>query len=360
MSTVLALRNIAKRYGSVDALAGIDFEVESGSFVSLLGPSGCGKTTLLRIIAGILLPDSGDVMLSGRRVNSEPPFLRDLAMVFQDYALFPHMNVFDNVAFGIRMRGNIEEKRRLGERVHEVLELVRLVNFDKRLPSELSGGQQQRIAIARALAPKPTLLLMDEPLSNLDAKVREEMRSELKEIQRKAAVTTIYVTHDQEEALGLSDTVVVMSHGRIAQIGRPTAIYAAPRDRFVANFVGKANILEGQLADALHFRLENGLILALARPSRAPMHSVAIRPEEIMLSKSPVSTENCFECTIDREIYTGATTYMMCTLGGIQLMALIVNRSGSELFSPGQTAYLTIPVSGVLPLPDDPAADGRQ
>jgi ABC-type Fe3+/spermidine/putrescine transport system ATPase subunit len=353
MPVVLALRAIAKRYGSIDALKDIDLDVETGSFLSLLGPSGCGKTTLLRIIAGILLPDSGEVQLSGRRVTHDPPFARDLSMVFQDYALFPHMNVFDNVAFGIRMRGSPEDKKRIAQRVREVLELVQLSDFAKRLPSELSGGQQQRIAIARALAPKPTLLLMDEPLSNLDAKVRQEMRSELKDIQRKAAVTTVYVTHDQEEALALSDTVVVMSQGSIAQIGSPTEIYANPRSRFVADFVGKANILEGQLsADLHHFEIGNNMTLELAEPCATPVGAVAIRPEQIILSIEPISAANTFTGVIQRETYTGAMSYADCDVRGIRLTVLAVNRINNKQLRLGQKIHLTIPPAAVRPLPD--------
>jgi ABC-type Fe3+/spermidine/putrescine transport system ATPase subunit len=350
---VLALRGIGKRYGSFAALTSIDLAVEAGSFVSLLGPSGCGKTTLLRIIAGILSPDSGDVFLGGRRVTQDPPFARNLTMVFQDYALFPHMNVFDNVAFGIRMRGGAEEKRGLAGRVREVLELVRLADYGKRQPSEQSGGQQHRVANARALAPKPTLLLMDEPLSTLDAKVREEMRTELKDIQRKAAVTTVYVTHDQEEALTLSDSVVVMSRGHVAQIGSPTEIYSTPRDRFVADFVGKANILDGKMSeDGLHFIVSGDLVLRLAEPVAGETSSVAIRPEQILVSATPGSSPNTFAGTVRRLTYSGATTYMACDVAQYRIVALWLNRTGSESFHEGQSVHVTIPPAAVRPLPE--------
>jgi putative spermidine/putrescine transport system ATP-binding protein len=352
MSPVLALKNISKRYGSVDALRDIDLHVERGSFLSLLGPSGCGKSTLLRIIAGILLPDSGEVQLSGRRVTHDPPFARDLSMVFQDYALFPHLNVFDNISFGIRMRGSSDDKKRAAERVHEVLELVRLEDFSSRLPSELSGGQQQRIAIARALAPKPTLLLMDEPLSNLDAKVREEMRSELKDIQRKAAVTTVYVTHDQEEALALSDTVVVMSNGQIAQIGSPSEIYGAPQDRFVASFVGKANILQGQLSsDRCSFEVAPHVKLRLMEASLMRAGAAAIRPEQIVLSFDASAAPNTLSATVKREIYTGAMSYVECDVQGIGLTVFRVNRLDQKPVVVGQNVHLTIPPPAIRLLP---------
>jgi ABC-type Fe3+/spermidine/putrescine transport system ATPase subunit len=349
---VLALRGIGKRYGAFDALADVDLQVESGSFVSLLGPSGCGKTTLLRIIAGILVPDAGDVLLGGRRVTHDPPFARDLSMVFQDYALFPHMNVFDNVAFGIRMRGGPEERRALAARVREMLELVRLGDHGQRMPSELSGGQQQRVAIARALAPRPSLLLMDEPLSNLDAKVREEMRFELKDIQRKAGVSTVYVTHDQEEALTLSDRVVVMSHGRIAQIGSPAEIYCAPRDRFVADFVGKANLLEGRAIDGgRRFAVADGPVLNLAQPIAAAVCSVAIRPEQVVISAAPLAPPNAFVGMLERLTYAGATTHAVCRLSGIRIAALLLNRVDGERFREDQSVHVAIPPAAVRSLP---------
>ena len=354
MSSVLSLRSINKNYGSVGALADIDLDVGSGAFVSLLGPSGCGKTTLLRIIAGILLPDSGDVVLGGRVVTDAPPYDRDLAMVFQDYALFPHMTVFDNVAFGIRMRGTADEKRRAPERVAEVLEMVRLGGYGNRLPAELSGGQQQRIAIARALAPRPALLLMDEPLSNLDAKVREEMRSELKEIQRNAAVTTVYVTHDQEEALALSDTVVVMSEGRIAQAGSPIEIYDAPRTRFVADSVGRANILDGRLLDGgQRFELAGGgPALDLAAPVGGPASAIAIRPENVEVTATAPARRNAFPARILSATYTGPASYLICDLGGIRVAALSVNRVGAPAFRPGEDVHVTIVPEAIRVLPE--------
>jgi ABC-type Fe3+/spermidine/putrescine transport system ATPase subunit len=281
-------------------------------------------------------------------------------MVFQDYALFPHMSVFDNVAFGIRMRGKLEDRRHLPERVEEMLEMVRLGGFGRRMPSELSGGQQQRVAIARALAPKPTLLLMDEPLSNLDAKVREEMRSELKDIQRKAAVTTVYVTHDQEEALALSDEVVVMSEGRIAQVAAPENVYSLPTDRFVATFVGRANILDGILTDdGTRFCVSGGPSLMLARPTIG-IASVAIRPEHVEMSRAPTGSPNCVAAIVEREIFSGATTYVFCNIGGIRVTALILNRIGAERYAPGDKVFLTIPRAAVRPLHDAASEDLRE
>jgi len=349
MSATLEIKDVTKRYGTHVALAEIDLEVEAGSFVSLLGPSGCGKTTLLRIIAGILSPDQGEVRLEGRRVTHDPPFARDLAMVFQDYALFPHMTVFENVAFGIRMRGTADEKRKLADRVGETLDLVRLGHLAGRFPAELSGGQQQRIAIARALAPKPALLLMDEPLSNLDAKVREEMRGELKDIQKRTAVTTVYVTHDQEEALALSDRVVVMSNGRIAQIGTPEQIYEAPRNRFVAGFVGKANILEGRWVGD-RFLIADGLTLVVAEPGDCTAPAVAIRPEHLDLDCAPDAHANTFEGLIVDAVYTGSVSYLTISLQEATLLALSINRLGVAPLSPGRKILVGVPPEAVRPL----------
>jgi ABC-type Fe3+/spermidine/putrescine transport system ATPase subunit len=350
MSIVLSLRSITKRYGEIAALVDIDLDVHGGTFVSLLGPSGCGKTTLLRIVAGIQIPDSGDVVLGQRRVTTDPPFARNLAMVFQDYALFPHMSVFENVAFGIRMRGNPQERKRPDERVGEVLELVGLSGFATRYPAELSGGQQQRVAIARALAPRPSLLLMDEPLSNLDAKVREEMRSELKDIQRKADVTTLYVTHDQEEALALSDKVVVMTEGRIAQIGTPEEVYSAPRDRFVADFIGKANILEGGgNPGARQFETHTGVALQLAEGLPEATVAVVIRPEHVMLSPG-LKPNNSFEAKILSITYVGAARYLTLDLCGTPILSLLVNSIGMHRVSVGQLVRIAISPEAIRPL----------
>ncbi|HZF34640.1 MAG TPA: ABC transporter ATP-binding protein, partial [Candidatus Angelobacter sp.] len=229
------LGQVTLAYGPFVAVKAVDLTIDKGTFVTLLGPSGCGKTTILRAIAGLVNPTSGEIRIKGRRVNDVPIHKRNIGLVFQNYALFPHKSVADNVGFGLKYRG--VDKAAIGERVRRALDIVRLPGVEQKLPSELSGGQQQRIALARAIVIEPDVLLLDEPLSALDANLREEMRIELKAIQREVGITTVFVTHDQEEALAMSDQVVVMNHGLVEQIGAPEEVYRWPASRFVANFL---------------------------------------------------------------------------------------------------------------------------
>ena len=240
---LIELNHIKKTFDGETALGDINLYIRQREFLTLLGPSGCGKTTMLRIIAGFEQADSGDLLFEGKRINDVPPYQRRVNTVFQKYSLFPHMNVFDNVAFGLNIKKR--DKKEIQKRVPEMLELVGLAGFEKRWPNSLSGGQQQRVAIARALVNDPEVLLLDEPLAALDLKMRKEMQSELKRMQQQSGITFIYVTHDQEEALTMSDTIVVMSRGEIQQIGSPTDIYNEPENRFVAGFIGESNIIEG-------------------------------------------------------------------------------------------------------------------
>jgi len=242
---LIELRNIEKSFGDHEVLSGIDLYIRENEFITLLGPSGCGKTTTLRLIGGFDSPDTGDVLFDGRRINEIPPHRRSVNTVFQRYALFPHLNVFENVAFGLRIQKLSKEE--IKDRVSRILKLVDLTGFGPRHIDSLSGGQQQRVAIARALVNQPRVLLLDEPLGALDMKLRREMQIELKNMQRQVGITFIYVTHDQEEALTMSDTVVVMNDGRIQQIGTPEDIYNEPNNRFVAQFIGKSNIIEGTM-----------------------------------------------------------------------------------------------------------------
>ena len=242
---VLQLKNINKYFGNSHVIKNVNLDFEKGHFITFLGPSGCGKTTLLRMIAGFYEPDEGEILLNGRNIEKVPPYGRNTAMVFQEYALFPHMNVFDNVSYGLRVKK--APKAEIEKRVQEALALMQLKGMDKRFPNQMSGGQQQRVAVARALVMNPEVLLLDEPLSNLDAKLRESVRVELRDIQLKMGLSTIYVTHDQSEALSMSDTVVVMNNGEIQQIGSPTDIYNEPENRFVAGFIGESNIIEGTM-----------------------------------------------------------------------------------------------------------------
>jgi spermidine/putrescine transport system ATP-binding protein len=285
------ISGITKRFGDVVAVDAMDLEVARGSFYSFLGPSGCGKTTTLRMIAGFEQPTAGEIYLAGEPVAGVPPYRRHVNTVFQHYALFPHMNVAQNVGYGLRQKGI--SKHDEAHRVGEALELVRLAGYDRRRTWELSGGQQQRVALARALVNHPTVLLLDEPLGALDLKLRKEMQLELKQLQAEVGITFIYVTHDQEEALTMSDVIVVMQHGRIQQQGRPTELYERPVNRFVANFIGVSNPMEGRLLEhdpgtgrgvvetATGLRLTGVVTDAAARPPAGAEVTVAVRPERL-------------------------------------------------------------------------------
>ncbi|MFN8621473.1 MAG: ABC transporter ATP-binding protein [Chloroflexota bacterium] len=279
----LELAGVRKVFGDYVAVQGFDLDVGEGEFVSFLGPSGCGKTTTLRMIAGFELPTAGMIRIAGEDVSFTPPNRRNVGMVFQSYALFPNMTVEDNIAFGLKMRK--ESKEDIKQRVPELLELIHLPAAAKKYPYELSGGMQQRVALARALAFRPRVLLLDEPLSALDAKIRVALRHEIRAIQRQLGITTVYVTHDQEEALSLSDRIVVMSQGRVEQVGDPSAIYNTPATEFVARFVGTLNILPARVIDAPGGRIDlSGHELRVGSAVNAPNGStvtVALRPEAI-------------------------------------------------------------------------------
>jgi len=262
MTHAVALESVRCEYGAVTAVDGVDLAIASGEFFTLLGPSGSGKTTCLRLIGGFVLPSSGRVLIEGRDLTDAPPYARPVNTVFQDYALFPHMNVRDNVAYGLMVRG--VERTERHRRAAQMLELVRLPGVGERRPAELSGGQRQRVALARALINEPRVLLLDEPLGALDLKLREQMQAELKALQRRLAITFLFVTHDQHEALSMSDRVGVMNRGRLEQVGTPREVYETPATRFVAEFVGAANLLEGDVAR----RYADGARCALLRPER--------------------------------------------------------------------------------------------
>ncbi len=280
MKDIITLKDIAVSFDGEQILDGLNLSIHDGEFVTLLGPSGCGKTTTLRIIGGFITPDSGDVFFGDQRVNNVPPHKRRVNTIFQRYALFPHLNVYENVAFGMRVQK--KKKAEIAETVEKMLALVNLKGFEKRSISTLSGGQQQRVAIARALANNPRVLLLDEPLAALDLKLRKDMQVELKNIQKSLGITFVYVTHDQEEALSMSDTVVVMDGGRIQQIGTPTDIYNEPQNAFVADFIGESNILDGIMR-------EDYLVEFFGKKIRCVDHGfekdepvdVVVRPEDI-------------------------------------------------------------------------------
>lgn len=276
--------NIKKSYGAVQALSDIDIQIESGAFFTLLGPSGCGKTTLLRTIAGFHFQDSGTIRVNGKEIQNLPAHKRDVGMVFQDYAVFPHLSVNDNIAFGLKRKKL--PSARIREKVGEALRIVQLEDYGERMPHELSGGQQQRVGLARAIAVDPTVLLMDEPLSNLDAKLRVDLRAELRRIQKDMGMTTVYVTHDQEEALAMSDTVCVLHGGIIQQAASPYEIYNNPANSFVANFVGANNFLAGEIDAGGHAVLTaSGMKTGKPGGGAPGQHiSVSVRPEAVQVA----------------------------------------------------------------------------
>ncbi|MCS7462072.1 ABC transporter ATP-binding protein [Paenibacillus doosanensis] len=283
--------HVTKYFGSAKAVNDAHLTIQEGEFFTLLGPSGCGKTTLLRTIAGFYRQEEGDIYFGDRKINDVPTHQRNIGMVFQNYAVFPHMTVFDNVAYGLKARGI--SKKETEQRVMEALEMVQLQHLRDRVPSDMSGGQQQRIALARAIVIRPGLLLMDEPLSNLDAKLRIKMRSDIRMLQKELNITTIYVTHDQEEALAVSDRIAVMSEGRIQQIASPEDIYAYPANRFVANFIGTSNFIDGEAA-GYNDKDKNASVRVLGASFELPLvkpHEgkavLSLRPERIRLESAP-------------------------------------------------------------------------
>jgi iron(III) transport system ATP-binding protein len=282
----IELRDVVKRYGDVTAVGGVSLAIAAGTLVTLLGPSGCGKTTVLRLIAGLELPSAGRILIAGRDVTESPAAERNVSMVFQSYALFPHMSVLENVRYGLVVGGRA--KSEANERARAALAAVGLTGFDERLPSELSGGQQQRVAVARALVLEPAVLLFDEPLSNLDARLRRQMRDDIRELQQRLALTVVYVTHDQAEAMAVSDRIVVMKDGAIAQQGLPRELYEAPRDPFVAAFMGDANRLSGMLTqrDEDEGDVRIGPLVLRVRHHGVPdgPAELAIRPEAVAFS----------------------------------------------------------------------------
>jgi spermidine/putrescine transport system ATP-binding protein len=317
-SPEIQLLDLEKRFREVLAVDRISLDVGSGEFFSLLGPSGCGKTTTLRMIGGFELPTGGRVLLRGRDVTNDPPDKRPVNMVFQNYALFPHLDVGDNIAFGLKRAGIA--KAEIGRRVAEALELVHLRGYDRRRPGQLSGGQQQRVALARALVNRPNVLLLDEPLGALDLKLRRQLQLELKRIQSEVGITFVYVTHDQEEALTMSDRIAVMHAGRIEQLGTPEELYERPASRFVADFIGSTNMLRGRVETDGRVRLSSGEIAPVAHDGLVTGTEVeiSIRPEAISLV--PPSAEGAIGATVDQAAYLGSTiSYQLRTVGGLAL-----------------------------------------
>ncbi len=360
-SPALQLLEVRKAYGEVSALHEMSLAVTEGSLLFLLGPSGCGKTTTLRIIAGFTRQDAGQVRIHGASVDGVPPERRNLGMVFQNYALFPHMTVFQNVAFGLRMRR--ETGDRVAARVRRALDLVRLAGLEARFPRELSGGQQQRVALARAVVIEPALLLLDEPLSNLDLKLREEMRSEIRGLQRALGITTIFVTHDQDEAISMADEIVVMKDGRIVQIGTPTELYERPASRFVAHFIGESNLEAGKVESLRQpgiVRVDAaGLsVLAAAATPWSPGDPVAIavRPERIRLIRedagSALSTANAFPGTVEECIFRGPTRRYRVRLPHGSAWSVDEPAGRAAVLAPGASVQVEWQPEDCLAIPD--------
>jgi putative spermidine/putrescine transport system ATP-binding protein len=340
----LSLNGLSKHYGDFYAVREVSLSIADGEFLVLLGPSGCGKTTTLRMVAGFIEPSAGHVRLAGQDVTLLPPWKRNAGMVFQSYALFPHMTVAQNVAFGLEMRKL--SRADIERRVEEVLALVRLGGYGGRLPRQLSGGQQQRVALARALAIRPDVLLLDEPLSNLDAKLRQEVRVEIRELQRQLGLTTVMVTHDQEEALTMADRLVVMNEGSVRQVGSQRDLYERPADRFVAGFVGRTTFLAGAVEAPGRFRSDGGLALACTggSPGRA---ALSLRPERVEIGLQPRSgLDNCLPGTVEFVSYLGALIDIHVRLSpGDRLVVQIANREGGFTPEVGQPVHVGWPAS---------------
>jgi iron(III) transport system ATP-binding protein len=354
----LTLEDITKVFpskgnvGEVVAVENVDLVIQKGELVTLLGPSGCGKTTTLRMIAGFEFPSSGKITLDGQEINSLPPHKREMSMVFQSYALFPHLTVFENVAYGLNVQRL--SKKTIAERVGRVLDLVHLEGYGDRAPGQLSGGQQQRVALARALVMEPKVLLMDEPLSNLDAKLREEMRTEIRRIQKELNITSIYVTHDQIEAMTLSDRIVVMNQGLIEQIGSPVEVYRYPNSRFVANFIGRANFIDAVVLAQNHATLtvrSLGKSVTLSNIKREFREgeevTLIVRPEMIQIKK----TGGIYAGIVQRATYLGDVIEYAVDVDGLPVLGIETDPRVTELFPEGEQVTLSFAEDCIQVLP---------
>ncbi|MCE4628536.1 MAG: ABC transporter ATP-binding protein [Desulfurococcales archaeon] len=349
--TRIRLVNVTKVFGTTVAVDHVNLEIESGEFFTIIGPSGCGKSTTLRIIAGFEVPEEGQVFFNDKDVTFVKPYERGTAMVFQNYALWPHMTVYENIAYGLRLRGLPEEE--IKKRVKEVLELVDLVGHENRYPIQLSGGQQQRVALARALVVEPSVLLLDEPLSNLDAKLRLEMREELKNLQRRLGITTVYVTHDQIEALSMSDRIAVMNRGRILQVGKPDELYFRPRNLFVADFLGRSNILDGTVVGPagegqllVHVPSIGADLVMHAYENLRGKVKVIIRPESIVRAR-PEHNINLIDARVINTMFLGDKLEVRLRVGEASLIAYFPN---NERLGVDETIRIHIPPDRVVAL----------
>ncbi len=364
---MLEVRGLRKSFGGLSVIRGVDLAIQQGELFSLLGPSGCGKTTLLRILAGFEQPDAGEILLEGKRIDREPPDRRPFNLVFQRYALFPHLEVGRNVAFGLEMKG--VPRPEISSRVSEALSLVRLEGFERRGVETLSGGQQQRVALARAIINRPRLLLLDEPLSALDLKLRQEMQVELLSLQRRLQLTVVFVTHDQDEALALSSRIAVMNDGAIEQVGTPQEIYEYPRSQFTSRFIGSATAFEGRVGSVgdgeLRLEMTDGRPITLRAPGDGsrPLPSVSlgqevrvmVRPEKFRLLRSAVPGEgNCVEGRVEEVLYLGAVTNFQ--IRADQGRILSVSQPNTAVtarrsFAVGDRVFVTWAAEDGVPLP---------
>ena len=349
MNPMVEVRDVTKRFGDFVALDNVSLTIGEGEFMTFLGPSGCGKTTCLRLISGFEQPTTGQILIGGQDVSNDPPYKRNVNQVFQSYALFPHLTVRENIEFGLRMKKMSSEKIR--EKTDWAVAMTSLQGMEDRKPAQLSGGQRQRVALARAIVCEPQVLLLDEPLSALDAKLRTQMRTELKNLQKRLGITFIFVTHDQEEALSMSDRIAVMNKGRVEQIGTAAEIYHYPRTEFVAGFIGETNIVEAEVLESrdgkLLCRLEGGVELWIAGSGTTPGSKmlVSLRPEKIHLHRQPPEgAENIFRGRITSEVFKGAVDDLtVATDGGLELGALMANEgeSGPE-FHEGEQVWCSV------------------
>jgi len=379
-SSNVSLVNLTKKFKSLDgsgeviAVNSINLEIKTGELVTILGPSGCGKTTTLRMVAGFEFPTEGSIMIGGRDVAPVPPNKRGISMVFQSYALFPHLNIYENIAYGLRVKKTPAPE--IASRMSAILELMQLTSMAKRFPSQVSGGQQQRIALARAIIIEPSVLLFDEPLSNLDAKLREYMRDEVRKLQKRLGITSLYVTHDQDEAMAISDRIVIMQEGSIRQVGTPRQIYEHPGSKFVANFMGKANFLPvtvlGREGEAAVVGIEDKTI-RVQKPGRAAPRqgsgTLVVRPEAVRLSRLSASAEATGAAAtalpgaaapapiligkIDHMTYFGSIARYEISAAGTSILAERYNPQAFELFEEGDSVGIDFEMDSVRVLPEE-------